>query len=169
MWLVLKYNRKEFNFLKENLKKKVGDSLQIYKPKIKLQRLIKNKIKFLERDLLDDYLFCYHEKFKNKKMLMLLNNSRGLKYFLKNSTSDQTAIVNFIQFCKKNENDDGFLKQDFFDLSNFKRGIFISGPFTNLIFNIIENQGKRLKVLIGNVTTTIKKIQAFYIVRFRLD
>ena len=161
MWLVLKYNRKEFHFLKEILKKKMGDSLQIYKPRIKLQRLIKNKIKFLEKDLLEDYLFCYHEKFKNEKILMLLNNSRGLKYFLKNSMSDQTEIVNFIQFCKKNESDDGFLKQGFFDFSNSKRGIFISGPFTNLIFNIIENQGKRLKVLIGNVTTTIKKKSDF--------
>jgi len=161
MWLVIKYNKNEFHFLQGELKKKIGESLQIYKPKIKFQKLIRNKIKSLEKNLLDDYLFCYHEKFKNKKLLTLLNNSKGLKYFLKNSDTNQTEIVNFIEFCKKNEGEDGFLKQDFFDNSNFKKGIFISGPFTNLIFSVIENQRKRLKVLIGNVTTTIKKNSGF--------
>ena len=38
-----------------------------------------------------------------------------------------------------------------------KEGIFLNGPFTNMIFNVIENQKDKLKVLIGKVTTTIKK------------
>ena len=84
MWVVLKYKNNELNFLKENLKKKFGQQLKIYQPKIKLQRLIKNKIKFLEKNLLEDYIFCYHEKFCDKKLILLLNNSKGLKYLLKN-------------------------------------------------------------------------------------
>ena len=41
MWVVLKYKNNELNFLKEDLKKKLGQQLKIYQPKIKLQRLIK--------------------------------------------------------------------------------------------------------------------------------
>ena len=101
MWVVLKYKNNELNFLKGDLKKKLGQQPKIYQPKIKLQRLIKNKIKFLERNLLEDYIFCYHEKFCDKKLILLLNNSRGLKYFLKNCHINQNEIINFINSCKK--------------------------------------------------------------------
>ena len=161
MWVVLKYKNNELNFLKEDLKKKLGEPPQIYQPKIKLQKLIKNRIKFLERNLLEDYIFCYHKKFCDKKLFSLLNNSRGLKYFLKNCHSDQNEIINFIHSCKKNENADGYIKQEFFNFTNFTKGIFIDGPFTNLIFNVIQNQSKRLKALIGNVKITIRKDSGF--------
>ena len=36
-----------------------------------------------------------------------------------------------------------------------KRAQFISGPFTNMMFEIIEKQKNKLKILIGNVVTTI--------------
>ena len=161
MWVVLKYKNNELNFLKENLKKKFGQQLKIYQPKIKLQRLIKNKIKFLEKNLLEDYIFCYHEKFCDKKLILILNNSKGLKYFLKNCHTNQNEIIDFIQSCKKNESDDGYIKQEFFNFANFTRGIFIDGPFTNLVFNVIQKQNKRLKALIGNVKITIRNDSNF--------
>ena len=38
-----------------------------------------------------------------------------------------------------------------------KKGMFLSGPFTNMIFSVIENQKNKIKVLIGKVTTTVTK------------
>ena len=36
-----------------------------------------------------------------------------------------------------------------------KKAKFISGPFTNMIFEILEKQKNKLKILIGNIETTI--------------
>ena len=34
---------------------------------------------------------------------------------------------------------------------------FISGPLTKMIFNIIEDEGKKLKILLNNINVTIPK------------
>ena len=157
MWIVLKYKKSEFGFLRQDFKKILGDLPLIFRPKFKYQKLVKNKLQFLEKDILDDYLICYHEQFRNIKMMTILKNSRGLKYFLLNSQTNQKAIVNFIDYCKKNQDENGYIKQSFFELSNITRGKFLSGPFTNMIFSVIENQKNKLKILIGKVKTTITK------------
>ena len=36
-----------------------------------------------------------------------------------------------------------------------KKAEFISGPFSNMIFEIIERQKNKLKILVGNIVTTI--------------
>ena len=36
-----------------------------------------------------------------------------------------------------------------------KKAKFLSGPFTNMVFEIIEKQKNKLKILVGNVVTTI--------------
>ena len=157
MWVVLKYKKNEFNFLKQDFKKTLGDLPLIFRPKIRYQKLIRNKLKFFENDVLGDYLICYHKKFINVKILSFLKNLRGLKYFLKDSYNNQNEIINFVDYCKNNQGIDGYLKQSFFGYFNIKKGIFLNGPFANIIFNVTENQKNKLKVLIGNVTTTITK------------
>ena len=157
MWIVLKYKKKEFGFLKQDFKKMLGDLPLIFRPKFKYQKLVKNKLQFLEKDILDDYLICYHGKFQNINTLTVLKNLRGLKYFLADSKINQKEIIKFIDYCKKNQDVDGYIKQTFFEFSNMKKGMFLSGPFTNMIFNVIKNQRNKLKVLIGRVTTTITK------------
>ena len=157
MWVVLKYNKNEFSFLQQDLNKVLGEKPKIFIPKFRYQKLVRNKLKFLEKNILNDYLICYHEKFMNLSILAILKNLRGLKYFLPNSYSNQKEIKNFINYCEKNKDSDGYIKPSFFEFSNMKEGIFLNGPFTNMIFNVIENQKDKLKVLIGKVTTTIKK------------
>ena len=157
MWVVLKYKRNELVFLRQDFKKILGDLPLIFRPKFKYQKLVRNKLHFLEKDVLDDYLICYHEKFQNSKIMIVLKNLRGLKYFLTNSKTNQKEIENFIDYCKKNQDENGYIKQSFFEFSNIKKGKFLSGPFTNMIFSVIENQGHKLKILIGKVTMTIKK------------
>ena len=52
MWVVLKYKNNELNILKEDLKKKLGQQLKIYQPKIKLQRLIMRLILSVKSNVL---------------------------------------------------------------------------------------------------------------------
>ena len=157
MWVVLKYKKKEFNFLKNDFTQKLGELPIIFRPKIRYQKLIRNKMKFFEKDILDDYLICFHKKFSNAKILEILKNSRGLKYFLIDSQTNQKEIVHFINHCKNNQGPDGYIQQSFFNFSNITKGIFLNGPFANIVFNVIENQKNKLKILIGNATTIIKK------------
>tara|TARA_Y100001970_G_scaffold284225_1_gene401138 strand:- start:740 stop:1240 length:501 start_codon:yes stop_codon:yes gene_type:complete len=157
MWIVIKYKKRELDFMKHDFKKILGALPVIFIPKIKYQKLIGNKVRFLEKEVLEDYLICYHEKFSNSKILTILKNLRGLKSLLNNSKDSQNEIVSFINYCKTNQGADGYLKQSFFGFNNINKGIFVSGPFTNMIFKVIENQKNKLKILIGNVTTTITK------------
>ena len=157
MWIVFKYNRREFSLLKQDFRKILGDLPLIFQPKFKYQKLVKKKLKFLEKDVLDDYLICYHEKFQDINILTILKNSKGLKYFLADSKTNQREIISFIDYCKKNQNLDGYIKQSFFEFQNMKRGMFLSGPFVNMIFSVIENQRNKFKVLIGKATMTITK------------
>ena len=157
MWIVLKYKKQEFNFLKKDFRKTLGDLPLIFKPKIKCEKFIRNKLHLLEKDILGDYLICYHKKFQDANMLAILKNLRGLKYFLSDSKINQKEIISFIEYCKKNQDSKGYIKQTFFDFSTAKKGIFLSGPFTNMLFSIIENQGPKLRVLVGKVITTVTK------------
>ena len=58
--------------------------------------------------------------------------------------------------CKDLESEDGFLARNFFDLEMNKKYRFSSGPFTDRIFQIINLQRNRIKILMGNIKTTIK-------------
>ena len=157
MWIVFKYKRREFSLLKQDFRKILGDLPLIFQPKFKYQKLVRKKLKFLEKDILDDYLICYHEKFQDINILTILKNSKGLKYFLADSKTNQREIISFIDYCKKNQNLDGYIKQSFFEFQNMKRGMFLNGPFANMIFSVIENQRNKFKVLIGKATMTITK------------
>ena len=65
-------------------------------------------------------------------------------------------LQNFINFCKLHEDKNGFLKQDFFNTKKNKAK-FVSGPFTQMIFDIIEDKRTKLKILINNMNITISK------------
>ena len=101
MWIVIKYKKKEFDLLKKDFKKILGNFPLFFQPKFKYQKLVNNKLKFFEKDILDDYLICYHEKFKNIKMLSIVKSLKGLKYCLADSINNQSEIINFIDYCKK--------------------------------------------------------------------
>ena len=36
-----------------------------------------------------------------------------------------------------------------------RKAKFVSGPFTNMVFEIIERQKNKIKILVGNIVTTI--------------
>lgn len=143
----------------EDLKKKIGPEINFYVPKIRLQYIKKNRILNKSKFMLNDYMFCFHEKFNNNNYLQILNYVKGLKSFLPNFKETQKDIKNFIFACKGNEDKNGFITQNFFyNLENFKdkNYKFQSGPFTNLIFKIINVEKNFLNILIGKYKTTVK-------------
>ena len=157
MWIVAKYKNKELKTLKKNFIKVLGEPLEFYIPKIKYQKYFKQKLKTFEKFVLENYLICNHKKFEDVNTINQLKYCKGLTYFLDGSHKNQKEIIQFINHCKKHENSDGYLSQGFFEFTNFKKAKFISGPFTNMVFEIISRQKTKLKILIGGVTTSIAK------------
>ena len=155
MWVIIKYKPNELNLLKESFEKVLGNKLEFYIPKIRYERIIKNKNYFFEKNLLENYLICKHENFKHLKYLQLLQNSRGLSYFLDGFQLNQAEIENFVSKCKNHEDNNGYLKQSFFDFFIKNKIKFISGPFANMIFEVIHKNKDRIKILFGNKTANI--------------
>ena len=157
MWVVLKYKPKEFEILKDSFFKILGEMPEFYNPKYKYELYINNKLKTFEKSILNNYLICKHNKFKDPKIVNILKNSRGLIYFLSGCEFNQKQLEEFIKFCRLNEDVNGFLTQSFFKIIKKTKAKFISGPFTQMIFDIIEDRGGKLKVLLNNVNMTISK------------
>lgn len=159
MWIVIKYDKKNFYNLQKDLKEKIGETPIFYLPKIKLQYIKKNKILNKVKFILNDYLFCYHKKFEDTKFLQVIKYTKGLKNLIPNFKEAQKEIINFIQRCKRTEDKNGFITSKFFNfLSDFKnkKYKFQSGPFTNFIFKVMETQGDSLFISIGKYKTTVK-------------
>ncbi len=156
MWIVIKYKKKEQNFLFKELKEKVGKDIKIYIPKINLKYFSKKNIKNVSKPLLGDYLFCFHSKFQDPKFLNMINFLKGLKYILRDFICSQKEINFFVKRCNYYENGEGFLSQDFFNFEKNNQFQFISGPFTNMVFDLIKKENKfNLKCLIGNFKLTV--------------
>ena len=157
MWAILKFQKNNLSLLKDDLNKKLGQDMKIYIPKLRIQKFQNNKLKSKEINLLGDYIFCFHSNLKEQKIVNSLRYTRGLKYFLDGFNQSQKEIEKFIEKCKVSENQDGFLSKEFFEIELNKKYKFSSGPFTDKIFQIINLQKNRIKVLIGNMKTTIKR------------
>ena len=157
MWVVAKYDKKKANFFLEDLKKKLKNEVVIYNPRVKIEKFHKNKLISKEFNILGDYVFCFNPKFENKKILNNLQFTKGLKYFLNGFYKSQKEIKEFIKKCKKSENENGLISADFFDIELNKKYKFNSGPLLNLIFQVIEVQKTKFKIIMGDKTATIEK------------
>jgi len=157
MWTILKFDKKNLALLERDLKKKLGNDLKIYIPKLRIQKYKNNKLINKEINLLGDYLFCFHKNLEFKNTLNSLRFTIGLKYFLDGFAESQKDIEKFISKCKDSENQDGFLSRNFFDLDLSRKYKFSSGPFADKIFQIINLQKNKIKILMGNIKTTIKE------------
>ena len=109
------------------------------------------------KNILGNYIFCFHEKFRDYKYLNKLQYTKGLKYFLKYYKNSQKDIFKFINFCRENEDNDGFLKTNFFKKILKKKGKFINGPLANIVFEIVSNKEKYLNIVLGKREVKIRK------------
>lgn len=158
MWAIIKINKKKINFFKEDFSKYFDPNLKIYIPKIKIENFKKNKIKiFKEVSILGDYIFCFHSSLGTPNKINYVKKFRGLKLFVNGHLESQDEIINFIKKCKKNEDKNGFLLQDFFEAEMNKSYEFVTGPFAKTIFSIISLQKNKLQTTIGNIKATINK------------
>ncbi len=151
MWTVIRYKKKNLNILKGELLKKLGNDTIFYIPKIKIENSKKKEDFFL----LSDYLLCFNKSFNNINIFRCLSNIKGLKYFLENYFSSQKDIKMFIEKCKSFEDKDGYITQNFFNFEKNERIKFLNGPFANMIFKIIDINRSKIKILMGDIKTTI--------------
>ena len=157
MWLVLRHKKGELSVLKEEIKKKIGRLPEFFCPKIKILKVVNNKTNEFTNNFLSDYVFFYDKQFTSKTIINSLKNSRGLKTLLSNCLNYQKDVEKFINLCKSNSDKDGYIKPSYFDNINFKKGIFLNGPFAQIIFDVLENKKNFLKVAINKKVTTLSK------------
>jgi len=157
MWAVLKINKKNLELLKKDLCDKLGNDVKFYTPKLKLKKFLKRKTFIKEIFLLEDYLLCFHKDFVKSSVITSLKYCKGLKYFLADFLSAQKEIEKFINKCKENEDESGFIQSTFFEFKNKNKYEFISGPFTNMVFSIINENKLFISTLMGNYRTTVSK------------
>ena len=162
MWIVAKIKIKNLNIFKKNLAEKIGSDIKFYHPKIEYHKYFGDKVKRFEKFILENYIFCYHEKFKKFSSVNEVKFLKGLEYFLVGYNQNQNSIIKFIEYCKTFENEKGYLTQSFFKTIITKKAKFISGPFANMIFEIIEKQKNKLKILIGGLVTTISDNKNYF-------
>ena len=157
MWIIIKFDKKKFEFFKKELRNKLSCDYVLYSPKLQIQKYKNTKLVKKEYNMLGDYVFCYDKKLKNKEILGQLKFVRGLKYILNGFSSGQSEIEEFIKKCKKFENCEGYITQNLFQLQENFEYKFASGPFVDKIFQIIKVQQNKIKILMGDLKTTIKK------------
>ncbi len=162
MWIIIKFDKNNLEFLQKELKKKMGEGFTTYNPKFLFRRYKNNKIINKEFNLLGDYLFCFHRNLKNPKILSTIKFTKGLKYVLNGFVQSQEEIKEFIEKCKDAENNKGYLTQSFFELCVNTKYKFISGPFADTIFKIICIQKNKMNILLGDIKTTINKTEYLF-------
>ena len=67
------------------------------------------------------------------------------KILISNYKFNQKQIINFIQTCKKTENDNGAVSSNIFEKILNKKYQFLSGPYSNLILKLLKYKEKNLK------------------------
>jgi hypothetical protein len=162
MWIVAKYDRNKLNFFLSNLKKELNGDLKIYNPVLRIKNFYK-KTKEKKIYVLEDYIFCFSEKFLLKSTIVNLKFTKGLKYFLSDTSENQKDIVKFINRCKEIEDKDGCIKQSLFETKINQNYRFVSGPFSDQIFKIIKLHKNKIQILLSGIKTTLNKEKLQYL------
>jgi len=160
MWIIVKVKNKEVEIFKKELLKKTNQEVFFYEPRIEINNYTYNKKKKLIKNILGNYLFCFHKNFSDEKFVNSLIYTKGLHYFLKYFQFNQSQIQGFINMCKENQNKNGFLTQSFLSIVNCKKAKFISGPLKDVIFQIVSTQKKYIDVLIGKRKIKLNRLNS---------
>ena len=97
MWIVAKIKLKNLNTFKKKLSEKMGNDIQFYHPKLEYHKYFGNRVKRFEKFILENYIFCYHEKFKKSSFVNEIKFLKGLEYFLEGYNQNQNNIIKFIE------------------------------------------------------------------------
>ena len=162
MWAVFKYKKDNYELLRSNLKKVFHNEITFYNPKISFTQSTLKKNKTITKHILEGYAFCFYEKFNESSILSQIKYTRGLEYFLEGHIFNQNKIKKFINLCKKNEDQNGNLNPTFFSVLETNKANFLNGPFSNLIFEIIEKNKNKIKIKLGQMPLIINKNSNYY-------
>lgn len=142
MWLVLQHKKNDINIIKRDLLIKFKENYNyffLYKPKFKVFK----KIKYITNNYF--FLKIKQNYYQEKKNILLnkLKFTPGIKNILLNSEFNQEEINSFINHCFSYEDDQGFLKKEFFVFCNFKKIKLNFNKFLNYVIdvkNLINNK-----------------------------
>jgi hypothetical protein len=163
MWAILQIDIKKIHLFKKELDKKINSESEIYSPQLLIKTYGYNKLIEKKIPVLGNYVFCRNKKFDNIKIFNQLNFLIGFKSTIFGHVETQKEIIDFINHCKKCENKNGLLENNFLNFDSEKTYKFKSGVFANNIFKILTIQKNRLEILMGKlkINTNIKKTLAF--------
>lgn len=147
MWIIAKIKSKEIELFKREFQKKI-QGIKIYFPKIK------NNLK-KSKNLLGNYVFCYHSTFNKNFKTNFFNNLKGLDYLLSGNLKDQKQIENFIDHCQNNEDVEGYISNTFFKIDLKSEGKIMSGPLANYLFKLAYKERNKIKVNVGKFKVSI--------------
>lgn len=162
MWAVIKCDPKKLELMKKDITSKFSEKTNYYSPKILIQYYSKNKLVSKKINLLGDYIFCFNPSLVDVSSINLIKFSRGFKYYLNGYSFFQSDIIKFIKLCKSYENKEGFVSLDFINLTKNTKYKFISGPFTNKVFEVINFQSNKIDIVIGKIKTSLKRKDFLY-------
>ena len=151
MWAILKIDLNKIDLMNKDLKKKLDKDIKIYFPKINIQIFKNNRLVNRSVPLLGNYIFCFHQNFKDTQTIEKLKFVKGLKSFINGHNLYQKEIESFIKNCKSLENNNGLISKSFLDLNLNKLYKFKSGILTNKIFELVEFQKNKMKILINGL------------------
>ena len=158
MWLIFKIkNIKNFLEIKKNLFKLIKVKPTFYWPKICTH--IKKGEKVFQKNhyILGNYILVHDTSFNDQSILNKVKYLKGVEYIVKGFKFNQLEIAEFVKRCKNNEDEQGYLSQNFFNIKIGKELKFSSGPFMNFISELIKEQKNKLQVLVGKYTISINK------------
>ena len=111
MWVVAKIKIKNLNTFKKDLSEKIGNDIKFYHPKIEYYKHFGNKVKRFEKFILENYIFCYHDKFKKSSSVNEVKFLKGLEYFLEGYIQNQNDIIKFIDSLDIDLEDKEYMKK----------------------------------------------------------
>ena len=107
--------------------------------------------------ILGNYILVHDTSFNDQSILNKVKYLKGVEYIVKGFKFNQLEIAEFVKRCKNNEDEQGYLSQNFFNIKIGKELKFSSGPFMNFISELIKEQKNKLQVLVGKYTISINK------------
>ena len=157
MWAIIKIDQNLSNLFKQDFKKNIGSELITYSPKYLVQYFKKNKLKFKEITLLNNYIFCFNSNFENPNFMNRIKYFKGFKSCISGHLETQKEIVQFISKCKDSENNSGYIQNSFFNISDENNYKLKTGVFNNKVFELIKFQKNRIQMMIGNLKVSTKR------------
>ena len=150
MWLIFKIkNIKNFLEIKKNLFKLIKVKPTFYLPKICTHIKKGEKVFQKHHYILGNYILVHDTSFNDQSILNKVKYLKGVEYIVKGFKFNQLEIAEFVKRCKNNEDEQGYLSQNFFNIKIGKELKFSSGPFMNFISELIKEQKNKLQVLVG--------------------